>query len=116
MAGSNESLNSVSDCPCNTNGSSSQPISSFINNSSYYCESGNPGSNSVGTFYPSDPLWDGEGCDGNESPCCSSPDLPWFHRDYGNTTTTDYIELRVCGDEGTNDEDVPVGLYEIYVK
>ena len=26
------------------------------------------------------------------------------------------IELRVCGDEGTDNEDVPVEYYEIYVK
>ena len=48
--------------------------------------------------------------------CCSAPGLPWFHRDYGNVTTTDYIELRVCGNEPTSNEDVPVSFYEIYVK
>jgi hypothetical protein len=113
MAGERESGTTQPNCPCNTG--SSQTIPSFIG-LHYYCESGYPTSNSVNNLYPFDPLWDGEECNNLESPCCSSPDLPWFHRDYGNTTTTDYIELRVCGDEGTNDEDVPVGLYEIYVK
>ena len=51
-----------------------------------------------------------------EAPCCTAPGLPWFHRDYGTNTTTDYIELRVCGDQETSDEDSPVSFYEIYVK
>ena len=56
----------------------------------------------------SDPLWDGQSCGSDESPCCNVTGIPWFHRDYGKTTTTDYIELlRVCGDEGTDNEDVP---------
>ena len=51
-----------------------------------------------------------------EVTCCSAPGIPWFHRDYGNTTSTDYIELKICCDEGTNNEDIPVNTYEIYVK
>ena len=82
-----------------------------------FCESGIGG---IGfhqeQLYAADPLWDGQGCGFNESPCCNVPGIPWFHRDYGNTTTTDYIELRVCGDEGTDNEDVPVSYYEIYVQ
>ena len=68
------------------------------------------------THYISDPLWDGKGCGPTETACCTAPGLPWFHRDYGNTTTTDYIELRVCGDGGIADEDAPVSFYEIYVQ
>ena len=100
-------------CPCGTG--SVVPVTSFIGNH-YFCESG------IGTgfytqqLYTSDPLWDGQSCGSNESPCCNVPGIPWFHRDYGNTTTTDYIELRVCGDEGTANEDVPVSFYEIYVQ
>uniref|UniRef100_A0A1X7U8M1 Fibrinogen C-terminal domain-containing protein n=1 Tax=Amphimedon queenslandica TaxID=400682 RepID=A0A1X7U8M1_AMPQE len=89
-------------CPCTIG--SSQQVPSFIGNN-YYCEGGS-----------ADPLWDGQGCIAIEQAnCCSSPYLPWFYRQY-NASTTDYIELRVCGDQGTNDEDVPVFLYEIYVK
>uniref|UniRef100_A0A1X7UXV5 Fibrinogen C-terminal domain-containing protein n=2 Tax=Amphimedon queenslandica TaxID=400682 RepID=A0A1X7UXV5_AMPQE len=58
-------------------------------------------------LYTSDPLWDGQGCGFRETPCCNAPGIPWFHRDYGSITTTDYIELRVCGDEGTANEDNP---------
>uniref|UniRef100_A0A1X7UAD5 Fibrinogen C-terminal domain-containing protein n=1 Tax=Amphimedon queenslandica TaxID=400682 RepID=A0A1X7UAD5_AMPQE len=97
-------------CHC-TNGNQS----SF---SHYFCESGNHAENNDARniLYTSDPLWDGQGCGPIEVPCCSAPGIPWFHRDYGSTTTTDYIELRVCGDQGTGNEDVPVGYYEIYVK
>ena len=106
---------SSSSCPCN-NGSSAS-VQSFIGNN-YFCESGNPNSGTSQMLYTSDPLWDGQGCGSRESPCCNVPGIPWFHRDYGNTTTTDYIELRICADNGSygNEEDSPVSYYEIYVK
>uniref|UniRef100_A0A1X7UKF6 Fibrinogen C-terminal domain-containing protein n=1 Tax=Amphimedon queenslandica TaxID=400682 RepID=A0A1X7UKF6_AMPQE len=81
----------------------------------YFCESGNP-TNTANQLFISDPLWDGQGCGSLESACCSVTGIPWFHRDYGSTTTTDYIELRVCGDEATSNEDSPVSFYEIYIK
>ena len=104
-------------CPCNTG--STVSVQSFIGNN-YFCESGNPSSStSTNRLYTSDPLWDGQSCGSRESPCCSASGLPWFHRDYGSSPTTDFIELRVCGDAnaaGSNGEDSPVGYYEIYVK
>ena len=101
-------------CPCSTGSRQGPHVQSFINNN-YYCESG-AGTSWSKTLYTSDPLWDGKGCGTLETACCSAPGLPWFHRDYGNTTTTDYLELRVCADEGTDNEDTPVSFYEIYVK
>ena len=103
--------NIIKVCPC-AGGTSPQ---SFVSKN-YFCESGNNASNWSEILYTSDPLWDGQGCGSLESSCCNVPGIPWFHRDYGNTTTTDYIELRVCGDEGTSNEDSPVGFYEIYIK
>ena len=100
-------------CPCFAG--SVQQIQSFIGNHSF-CESGNPAELTTNALYTSDPLWDGQGCNSDEIACCSVPGLPWFHRDYGNAATTNYLELRVCGDEATANEDVPVGYYEIYVK
>ena len=100
-------------CPCAT-GSTLQ-VQSFVGDH-YFCESGISASNLQKQLYISDPLWDGQNCGSDESPCCNVPGIPWFHRDYGNTTTTDYIELRVCGDEGTDNEDTPVSYYEIYVQ
>ena len=101
-------------CPCNT-GSTVQ-VQSFIGEH-YFCESGFPDQPHQASLYISGPLWDGQDCSSRETACCSVPGLPWFHRDYGSTTTTDYLELRVCADQGTIDgEDVPVSFYEIYVK
>ena len=67
------------------------------------------------SIYASDPLWDGKGCGSLEGTCCAAPGLPWFHKKL-NKTTTDYLELRVCGDEGTGNEDTPVSFYEIFIK
>ena len=114
ISGNNEL--SSSSCPCN-NGSTVS-VQSFIGNN-YFCESGNPSGSGSQILYTSDPLWDGQGCGSLESPCCNVTGIPWFHRDYGSNTTTDYIELRVCGDYHANNvsgEDSPVSYYEIYVK
>ena len=88
-------------CPCSPG--SVQKVPSFVDKD-YYCEGG-----------AGDPLWDGRDCLPIEEACCSSPNLPWFHRQY-DTPTTDYMELRVCANEDTNNEDVPISFYDIYVK
>ena len=113
MGGVSDSLYAAGNCPCN-NPPGNTYVPSYIG-SNYFCESGNHITWSQ-ILYTEDPLWDGQGCGTQEMSCCSAPGLPWFHRDYGNVTTTDYIELRVCGDEQTSNEDVPVSFYEIYVK
>ena len=103
-------------CPCSQGSTQNSTLQSFISND-YFCESGNPATD--GTYqsilYTSDPLWDGKGCGSLEGTCCAAPGLPWFHKKLG-TTTTDYIELRVCSDQTTGNEDTPISLYEIYVK
>ena len=109
--GRSESGTSSYFCPCNTRSIASVP--SFVGND-YFCESGTASYPTTPyQLYTDDPLWDGEGCGGNEGPCCNAPGIPWFHKVL-NSPTTDYIELRVCGDG--SDEDSPVTLYEIYVK
>ena len=113
MAGNYEyNFNINYNCPCATG--STQQVQSFIGDH-YFCESAASGTYQQ-QLYTSDPLWDGQGCGSDESPCCNVTGIPWFHRDYGSTTTTDYIELRVCADEGTANEDIPVSFYEIYVQ
>ena len=101
-------------CPCNTGATNTNTVQSFVGEH-YYCESGTDSDPSQ-VVYTADPLWDGNNCPSNEAPCCTGTGLPWFFRDYGNATITDYIELRVCGDSGYGNEDTPVQLYEIYVK
>ena len=113
IAGISSSGNSAATCPCHTGATHTVP--SFVGEH-YYCESGTNSQPSFGTVYTADPLWDGNNCPSVEAPCCNGTGLPWFFRDYGNATITDYIELRVCGDQGYADEDTPVQLYEIYVK
>uniref|UniRef100_A0A1X7VIJ3 Fibrinogen C-terminal domain-containing protein n=1 Tax=Amphimedon queenslandica TaxID=400682 RepID=A0A1X7VIJ3_AMPQE len=109
IAGLNSS--EAASCPCsNDNANANVPIAG----NNYYCESG-----SSDEPHDESQLWDGA-CSDVESACCSSKlsdiPLPWFYRGYGNATSTDYLELRICCDEGTNDENVLVQLYEIYVK
>ena len=98
-------------CPCNNGSSASAP--SFVGND-YYCESG---TNIFWSdiLYPDDPLWDGQNCNGPESTCCTNPNMPWFLKIL-NETTTDNIELRVCSDQGSPNEDTPLDIIEIYVK
>ena len=114
LAGYEESQSSKFSCPCAT-GSTQTIVQSFIG-TDYFCESGNAQGFHAGKLFTQDPLWDGKSCNGLEVNCCSAPGLPWFNKVL-NTSTTDYIELRVCADQGTtSDEDVPVAQYEIYVK
>ena len=106
-------------CPCSQGSPQNLTLQSFIGND-YFCESGNSDTNKNfrSILYTSDPLWDGKGCGSLEGVCCAAPGLPWFNKIL-NTTTTDYLELRVCADEGTSgngNEDVPVSFYELYVK
>ena len=123
MAGLNEASYStlVNDgrynCPCSQGSLQNSTLQSFVGND-YFCESGNPSTDGTYQFelYTSDPLWDGKGCGSLEGNCCTSrPSLPWFNKVL-QTTTTDYLELRVCADQGTSNEDAPVSFYEIYVK
>ena len=65
--------------------------------------------------YTDDPLWDGQSCEGQ---CCnnvnySSP--PWFSVTLPNTTSED-IEVRICANQKTDDEDIAIELLEIYVQ
>ena len=46
-------------------------------------------------LYPDDPLWDGQWC-GQNSTCCSFNNPPWFCKQLPDSTTDD-IELRMCG-------------------
>ena len=104
---------SPSKCPCGTSGAKNVP--SFVGND-YYCESGSSDSYyKNGKFYPNDPLWDGKGCGSVEKPCCNRSKQPWFQKHLGYSTT-DSIEMRECGDEGTNNEDTAFNLVELYVK
>ena len=53
--------------------------------------------NLVFCMHTDDPLWDGQGC-GRTSTCCEFNNPPWFCKQLPQSTTND-IELRICGDE-----------------
>ena len=112
MAGNSEKVTSHYNCPCNQG--STQTVQSFIG-SDYFCESGNQDTIWKYKLYTTDPVWDKKNCSIIERSCCQVTGLPWFHKII-QSPKTDGIELRVCGDEGTSNEDVPVNYYEIYVK
>ena len=99
-------------CPCATG--STQTPQSFVGNH-YFCESGNLAGSLIYYLLTSNPLWDGQNCGSLDANCCSAPGIPWFHRTY-SVATNDSLELRVCGDQETEDEDVAFGYYEIYIK
>ena len=101
---------SPNNCPC-SDSSSTEP-QQFIGDR-YYCESGNPDSNFVTGLYSSDKLWDGEQCSG-EGTCCTMS-APWFSVELADSTMED-IEVRICGDESTSNEDTPIELLDIYIQ
>ena len=100
-------------CPCGS--AVPKTVPSFVG-SDYYCESGNQATRThTGVFYTYDPLWDGEDCRTSETNCCKRTLIPWFYKSLSHSTTN-AIEMRVCCDEGTSNEDVTFKQYEIYVK
>ena len=105
----------ATDCLCsNPNATVNRaPSPSFVGDN-YFCESGNHGRGlgDRSRFFENDPVWDGEQCEGD---CCNGKSPPWFSVTLPNPTMDD-IEVRICGDEGTDNEDSPIQLLEIYIQ
>ena len=99
-----------SGCPCS---SSSAFLPAFVGDH-YFCESGNTRDQDLNDYiFTEDLLWDGEECINQESCCMSS--IPWFSIDLPSSTAND-IEVRICADEGTSNEDTPIKLLDIYIQ
>ena len=107
------STNSLYVCPCNTGAVNIVP--SFVG-SDYYCETGFNGNGepTYNFLFSNDPLWDGQQCVGTEAPCCTHPNMPWFNKTLSETTTED-IEVRVCLDQNTSDEDTLLQVIELFI-
>lgn len=90
----------------------SLPVPLFVGNN-YFCETGYEGPGFHSTCYSNDPLWDGMGC-GTNSTCCQFNQPPWFCTSLPYTTS-DYLEIRICNDEASSDEDVIISFAEIYI-
>ena len=97
-------------CPCG-NPTRRATIPPYVGNN-YFCETGAISSAQSSTFYPNDPLWDGEGCGPGHSCECELNSPPWFTANL-TTTTTDDIEVRSCSYQSTNNKNE---LMELYVK
>ena len=80
----------------------------------YFCDTGSQSGAQNGVFHSDDPLWDSAGC-ASTSTCCSFNNPPWFHKQLSSATTDD-IEMRVCCDEGRDNEDIAVSNIEIFVQ
>ena len=107
----NSGSHTPNNCPCSVQGGTGPP--SFVGDH-YYCESGNP--TNVGgspVLLINDPLWDGHQCEGS---CCSGINSPPWFSVHLSAPTMDMIEVRICGNEGTENEDTPIALLDIYVQ
>ena len=110
-----EGADTIYSCPCaRTDVPTAGVVPPFIGND-YFCESGTAnGWAQNGVLYQDDPLWDGANCPENSS-CCQKNNPPWFCKDLGNEFRNDF-EVRLCGDEGLGNEDIPIELIELYVQ
>ena len=101
-------------CPCTNPAAGTNVLPLQFMGDNYFCESGNQENKTdISEFLYADPVWDGEQCEGE---CCSNEkSLPWFSMTLPNPTSDD-IEVHICGNEGTHNEDTPIQLLEIFIQ
>ena len=101
-------------CPCTkTNTPYTGRVPPFIGQD-YFCDTASRNHFQLAHFYSADLLWDGSGC-GSTSSCCGFNNPPWFCKQLPQPTTDD-IEMRVCVNSPTSDEDVALETVEIFVQ
>ena len=101
-------------CPCMLSNLSEWPytLPSYVGNN-YFCVTGTrtkPGR----TLFSDNPLWDGVGCTGNNT-CCQFNQPPWFNTTLP-TVTSDDLEVRICANWYTSEENTYISNIELYVK
>ena len=102
----------IDGCCAEPTGRTQPPM--FIDQS-YFCDTGNPSdSNWRNRFFTSFSLWDNDANCPSNATCCAPHSGPWFNTTLTAPTTED-IEIQICGDEKTANEDTPLELIEIYV-
>ena len=100
---------------CNPTHLSNMESLGFIGNNSF-CDTGNPKNLPVnGALFTYHPLWEGDTRCVSSPTCCSPSSGPWFYATL-NVPSIQDIEVRICADQDTGDEDTPVGLIEIYIR
>ena len=102
-------------CPCYTGSASkfTTSIPSFVG-SNWYCQGQDAGNTANYYNYP---LWGGIGSTctaGNQVPCCTNPNLPWFYQTLSAPAISN-LEVRICCDQSRTDEDVRLQNVELYV-
>ena len=100
----------TSSCRCVEPGNLDIPFPPPFVRKDYFCD---VGSHNVSGFTDG-PLWDGLGCNEGDT-CCSFNRPPWFHKRLP-FVTTENLEMRVCSDEGRDDEDIALSLVELYIQ
>ncbi len=89
-------------------------IPSFVGDD-YFCDTGGQYEyRRYNIFYADNPLWDGAGCE-PQNTCCSFNTPPWFYKQLPQPTTDD-IEMRVCRNGESRYEDVAIEGFDIYVR
>ena len=111
-AAGEDAQHSRSACYC-TNRNSRGPLPPTFVGQDYFCDSGTHLWSDVYQFFDS-PLWDGARC-GSNSDCCTFHNPPWFYKNLAQGTRDD-IEMRVCRDEASTNEDVYIEKVDIYVR
>ena len=96
-------------CPCEKYPGRQPP--SFVGND-YYCESGSHGW-PTSTWLITHRLWDGN-CS-SKSNCCLNQSTPYFTKSLGATTTQN-LQVRLCGSDHIDDEDVGLERMVLYVR
>ena len=104
-------------CPCTrTDQPYTGAVPPFIGED-YFCDTAVTATQRRPTtvLYADDPLWDGQGC-GPTSTCCSFNRPPWFCKQLPQSTTDD-LELRVCGHSfDSSSGKTPFDQIEIYIQ
>ncbi len=105
-------------CPCSNNNTEwPYRVPSFIGND-YFFEAGRHivgnCNYEYGSYYPDDVLWDGQGCPASSS-CCGLNSPPWFCNTLPDSTSDD-LEIRLCGINIVLYEDTLLSLVDIHVK
>ena len=105
-AGHNEANDNPYSCYCGDSSTLGSLPPGFVGQN-FFCES---------VINTEDLLWDGQDCDlPHDTNCCSFNSPPWFSVQLP-TSTTDDVEARICLDEAVANEDLTIGLLEIYVQ
>ena len=68
-----------------------------------------------GTKFQDNALWDGESCSALNECCAQQQNQPWFVRCLDSETCNN-VEIRVCNDEGTDNESFLLSQVELYVQ